>query len=407
MTATLDVAPTTDRLGQPDAAIVRPVLSDPTRLEAYLPSSCVQNHAANIMPLPNGDLGCAWFGGTQEGIPDISVYFSRLPAGQSRWQESVRLSDDPTRSEQNPILFPAQDGRLWLLWTAQVSGNQDTAIVRRRISSDNGRSWGPIETLFDRIGTSGVFIRQPPAVLDNGDILLPIFYCHGRPGEKWVGSYDTSAVRISTDGGLSWQEYEVPDSTGCVHMNVEQLPDSSLRALFRSRWADYIYESRSGDRGRTWSSPIPSVLPNNNSSIQFTVLANGHLALVFNDINADGATERRASLYDDIEEDESGVGLKEPAAKSDERAAFWGVPRAPMTLAISEDGGRTWPYKRNLEVGDGYCMTNNSREQLNREFSYPSIKQGPDGALHIAFTYFRQAIKYVRVPEDWVRADKP
>ena len=73
--------------------------------------------------------------------------------------------DDPTRSEQNPILFPAPDGRLWLLWTAQISGNQDTAIVRRRISTDNGRTWGPIETLFDRVGTSGVFVRHPPAVL--------------------------------------------------------------------------------------------------------------------------------------------------------------------------------------------------------------------------------------------------
>ena len=92
-----------------------------------------------------------------------------------------------------------------------------------------------------------------------------------------------------------------------------------------------------------------------------------------------------------------------PTAKEGERTAFWGVPRAPMTLAVSEDGGRTWPYKRNLEVGSGYCMTNNSREQLNREYSYPSIKQGPDGALHIAFTYFRQAIKYVRLAEDWVR----
>ena len=27
---------------------------------------------------------------------------------------------------------------------------------------------------------------------------------------------------------------------------------------------------------------VPTVLPNNNSSIQFTKLANGHLALVFN-----------------------------------------------------------------------------------------------------------------------------
>ena len=89
---------------------------------------------------------------------------------------------------------------------------------------------------------------------------------------------------------------------------------------------------------------------------------------------------------------------------ADGKTAFWGVPRAPMTVAISEDGGRTWPFRRDLEVGDGYCMTNNSREKINREFSYPSIKQGPDGALHIAFTYFRQAIKYIRIDEAWVRA---
>jgi predicted neuraminidase len=402
MSNTVDVAPPPSRLAEKDG-VVRPGEADSGRREAYLPSPCVQNHAANVMPLAGGDLGCVWFGGTQEGIPDISVYFSRLPAGGDRWSEPVRLSDDPTRSEQNPILFPAPDGKLWLLWTAQVSGNQDTAIVRRRVSTDNGRSWGAIETLFDRVGTSGVFVRQPPAVLDNGDILVPIFYCIARPGEKWVGSYDTSAVRISSDGGGTWEEYQVPESTGCVHMDVSQLQDGSLLALYRSRWADNIYSSRSSDRGRTWSAPVATALPNNNSSIQYTVLSNGHLALVFNDVNAEGVTELRASLYDDIE-DESGGELKEPEARPGERNAIWGVRRAPMTLAISEDGGRTWPFKRNIEVGDGYCMTNNSREQLNREYSYPSVKQGPDGALNIAFTYFRQAIKYVQVREDWVRA---
>ena len=393
-----------NRLASPDAAIVRPSATDPARLEAFLPSPCVQNHAANIMPLPGGDLACVWFGGTQEGIPDVSVYFSRLAAGGTRWSPPEKLSDDPTRSEQNPILFPAPDGRLWLIWTAQVSGNQDTAIVRRRVSAGNGRSWGPIETLFDTVGASGVFVRQPPVVLDNGDLLLPIFYCHGTPGRKWVGDHDTSAVRISEDGGQSWREFAVPGSTGCVHMNVEQLHDGTLRALFRSRWADNIYASRSTDRGRTWSVPEPTELPNNNSSIQFTQLANGHLALVYNHISAAQATERRASLYDDIE-DESDAAAVHEALPSDEggRTAFWGVPRAPMSIAISEDGGRTWPHRRDLEIGDGYCMTNNSREKVNREYSYPSIKQGPDGALHIAFTYFRQAIKYVRIDEAWVR----
>src|SRR5580692_977544 len=382
------------RLGSPDACVVRPA-ADAARLEAYLPSSCVQNHAANILPLPNRDIACVWFGGTQEGIPDISVYFSRLAVGADRWSQPERLSDDPERSEQNPILFLAPGGLLWLIWTAQVSGNQDTAIVRRRISADQGKSWGPIETLFDRVGTSGVFVRQPPVILNNGDLLLPIFYCHGTPGRKWVGDHDTSAVRISSDGGKSWREVAVPGSTGCVHMDVEVLHDGTLLALFRSRWADNIYASRSTDNGRSWTVPEPTELPNNNSSIQFTVLANGHLALVYNHISAAQATERRTGLYDDIGEDDD-APVEVPA---EGKTAFWGVPRAPMTVAISEDGGRTWPFRRDLEVGDGYCMTNNSREKINREFSYPSIKQGPDGALHIAFTYFRQAIKYIRIDE--------
>ncbi len=87
------------------------------------------------------------------------------------------------------------------------------------------------------------------------------------------------------------------------------------------------------------------------------------------------------------------------------RTAFWGAPRAPLTLALSADGGRSWPVVRNLEVGDGYCMTNNSKDGLNREFSYPSITQTPDGMLQIAFTYYRRAIKHVRVAPDWAQAD--
>lgn len=374
---------------------------DPKRVEADIPAPCIQNHAANLMPLAEGDLGCVWFGGTQEGIADISIYFSRLARDAAAWSTPVKLSDDPTRSEQNPILFPAPDGKLWLIYTAQRSGNQDTAIVRYRISEDNGISWGPIGTLFEKAGT---FVRQPVVVLDNGDWLIPVFYCRTNPGDKWVGNNDISAVMISNDQGAHWREVEVPDSAGCVHMNIEKMDDSSLLALFRSRWADHVYSSRSIDNGRSWSAPQPTELPNNNSSIQYTRLANGHLAIVYNDISSAEATERRVSLYDEIEDEGDAPGAPQvaPAAASEGRTAFWGTPRAPMTLAISADGGKTWPHKRNLEVGDGYCMSNNSEKKVNREFSYPSIKQTPDGFIHIAYTYWRQKIKYVRVTEDWV-----
>jgi len=92
-----------------------------------------------------------------------------------------------------------------------------------------------------------------------------------------------------------------------------------------------------------------------------------------------------------------------PIDDGDGRSAFWGAPRAPMTLGISHDSGLTWPLLRDLETGDGYCITNNSRDGLNREYSYPSITGSADEALHIAFTRFRQAIEYVRVEPTWVR----
>jgi predicted neuraminidase len=384
----------------PADGVLRPVESD--RHDAYLPAPAVQSHAANLMPLPGGDIGCVWFSGTQEGVADISVWFSRLSPGAAAWSPPVRLSDDATRSEQNPVLFPAPDGELWLLYTAQHAGDQDTAEVRLRVSGDNGRTWGPVRTLVAASDAGGVFVRQPVVVLDSGRWLLPVFHCVRPAAGKWVGDHDTSALLVSDDCGKTWEHQEIPGSTGCVHMNVVPLDDGTLLALFRSRWADAIYESRSEDEGRTWSVPGPTALPNNNSSIQVTRLNDGRLALVFNESSAADATERRTSLYDEIDDD--GLAQAPPTAATvagEERTAFWGAPRAPLTLALSSDNGRTWPMRRNLEVGDGYCITNNSRDGLNRELSYPSIVQSADGEVHIAFTYFRRAIKHVRVDPDW------
>lgn len=379
---------------------------------SYLPAPTVQSHAANLMTLGDGRLGCVWFGGTQEGVADISIYFSALERGEDgqwaeEWSEPQQLSFDSTRSEQNPILFPYGE-QLWLLYTAQHAGNQDTSEVRRRISLDHGRTWSEPETVFGATAHGGVFVRQPPIVVGER-ILVPVFRCATVPGKKWVGDADDSALMVSTDGGTSWEEQLVPGSVGCVHMNLAVLTDGNLLALYRSRWADSIYASRSEDGGLSWSEPVPTELPNNNSSIQFTALDDGRLALIYNHSKADADTERRLSLYDEIDDEGLDEAVDGPVAfepvagrDADERKAFWGTPRAPLTVAISEDGGRSWPVRRNLEVGDGYCLSNNSREGLNREFSYPSIHQGREGALHLAYTYFRQAIKYVRVDPSWV-----
>ena len=411
--AQADVSPVVDR--NLFDGLLRPAADGRGRLDAYLPAPTVQSHAAMLERLAGGDLGLVWFGGTQEGVGDISIWFSRLPQEADRWSDPVQLTDDQTRSEQNPVLFVTPTGQLWLLYTAQLAGNQDTAEVRRRISSDDGLTWGPPETLFPASERGGVFIRQPVVVTSTGRWLLPIFSCARVPGEKWSGDLDTSAVMISDDDGTTWREAAVPDSTGCVHMSIVGLPDGTLVALFRSRWADFIYRSRSTDNGETWSAPVPTQLPNNNSSLQQRLLADGRIAVIYNHSSRLDATARRENLYDEIDDE----GLVEPGNNSADpaevpapvestdpprrRTAFWGAPRAPMSLAFSDDGGETFVVVGNLDEGDGYCLTNNSRDGLNREFSYPVVHQGPDGRLDLAYTYFRQTIKHVRVPANWTQ----
>lgn len=378
---------------------IRPHETQAGRSEAYLPSPCVQNHAANLAFLADGTLTCVWFGGTMEGMGDISVYMSRLAPGEKIWSQPEKLSDDPAKSEQNPLIFKAPDGKVWLLYTSQASGNQDGAVVKKRISTDGGRTFEAPEVLCDIPGT---FIRQPIIVNNGGKWLLPIFRCLTEAGRRWTGDIDRAGVLVSSDAGSSWKMVEVPDSIGAVHMNIVPLQGGEMVAFYRNRFATRILRSRSGDGGLTWSAPEATELPNNNSSIQATRLKDSGIAIVYNHSDAGMSGARRHSLYDEIEGSEGGGSATEAEVVSRLGGAVWGVPRAPLSLAISRDGGATFPTRLDLDTGDGYCLSNNSTDMLNREFSYPSIVEGADGTLHVAYTYFRRAIKYVRLDRSFL-----
>jgi predicted neuraminidase len=363
------------------------------RSEAFLPSPCIQNHAANLALLPDGTLTCVWFGGTMEGMGDISIYMSRVAPGAERWSDAEKLSDDPQKSEQNPLIFTAPDGKVWLLYTSQTSGNQDGAVIKRRISSDGGKTFGPVAVLCS---IPGSFVRQPIIVNGDGQWLLPVFRCVGRPGVRWTGDADTAAVLISSDAGENWTMHDVPGSIGAVHMNIVPLGAKRMAAFYRNRFAEQVLRSETADAGRSWSPPQPTDLPNNNSSVQAVRLEDGRIAIVYNHANASTSDARRLSLYDEIDDGDAAPGEAAPAAAPEGRKAIWGVPRAPLALAFSSDGGLSFPDRHDLEVGDGYCLSNNSKDGVNREFSYPSILADGD-TIHIAFTYFRRAIKYIRL----------
>ena len=364
--------------------------------EAFLPSPMVQNHASFLHILPDGAVICVWFGGSLEGKSDISIFGAVLEPGAKAWGPEQRLSDDPAHSEQNPVIFAAPDGGLWLFHTAQPSGNQDECRVRMAALTRDGVALSTDAGRYLDL-PPGCFIRAPLVVRDDGAWLLPIFRCVQRPGQKWNGSHDVAAVGISTDAGASWLLEEVPSSTGSVHMSPVSIGQGNYAAFYRRRQADQVHRSESFDGGRSWSAPAPTDVPNNNSSIAVITLPDGRLAMICNPINADMSPDRRASLYDELGEEDS----RPDADPTGGCVPIWGVPRAPVSVCVSSDGGLTFPARLIVEDGPGSCTSNDSTDGRNKEMSYPWLALGPDGSLHLAYSYHRRAIKYVRLAPGW------
>ncbi len=345
--------------------------TDPALAEALLPVLHPgDSHAATLAEATNGDLLCAWFNGPGEGEPGTNIVLSRLPAGTDTWAEPALIAADPDRSEQNPVLFIAPDGVAWLLHTSNEPHDQKSAHVLARTSADHGLSWSEPRVLF---AGPGFFLRNPPLFQPDGSWLLPSYLCTNE-GER-------SLVAITRDGGATWTEHDVPESLGRVQPSVVPLgrgnqgSDGSLLAIFRSRAADRIYAATSADLGLTWTVPERTELANNNSAVQQVRLADGRLLVIFND----ASLERDQFRW---------VG--DPANPRKKAV------RTPLTLALSEDDGATWPIRRNLQLADL------EYRDAPMGYSYPALLQTADGRVHAAYSYLRKAIKHVSFDPDWV-----
>jgi predicted neuraminidase len=338
--------------------------------ETYLPILYPSSHAANLLELKNGDVICVWFSGTWEGDSGVGIVMSRRKHGSRDWGPTVLIDRHEGVSYQNPLLFEEPDGTLDLYHSTQDANvGEANAHVLHLVSKDDGATWSQPELLF---GKPGAFSRHPMVVLKNGAWLLPMSYVTS--ADIWKGAETNySATELSSDRGKSWKECLMADTQGKIQPTVVSIAPGKLVAFLRSRASDFIYRSTSSD-GCTWTPAVATVLPNNNASVQAFRLLDGHIVIAFDNSSINKETRNE--------------GL-----------------RKPLSVALSEDDGQTWPYLRDVEVGRaGYGMAEQKPKEPGREeYSYPSIMQTRDGEILVAFTYRRQTIKVVSFREDWIR----
>jgi predicted neuraminidase len=290
-------------------------------------------HASTIEQTAEG-LVAAWFGGTDEGNPDVGIWCSRHD-GKS-WSAPVEVANGVESLEKrypcwNPVLFQAPDGPLLLFY--KVGPKPETWWGMLTTSADGGKSWSPPRRLPE--GILGPVKDKP--ILYEGQLLCPSSTEQG----GWRGHIERTA-----DWGKTWSKTEsLGDATqfGIIQPTMLVHAVGKLQILCRSQ-QHKIVESWSSDAGLTWSPLAATVLPNPNSGIDAVNLKDGRVLLVYNH------TARG---------------------------------RSPINVALSSDG-HTWQAALALETERG-------------EFSYPAVICTRDGKVHMTYTWKRRKIKHVAI----------
>ncbi len=290
-------------------------------------------HASTLLETPDGVMA-AWFGGTYERHPDVSIYTSHRKNGE--WSIPALAADgienevfrNPT---WNPVLHRKNDGKIVLFY--KEGPNPREWWGHYKVSEDEGKTWSK-ETQLPP-GFLGP-VRNKSVELSNGKLLHPSSF---ETNNVW-----TSHVEISNPDLTGWEKVDLKGPFNAIQPTALFHPDGKIQLLCRTQ-EGVVAESWSSDQGKTWTPLVATKLENNNSGIDGVTLADGSHLLVVN-----------------------------PLKKG----------RNKLVLLGSDDG-ISWEELLILE------------NEERGEFSYPAIIQAKDGTLHISYTYNREKIKYVHL----------
>jgi predicted neuraminidase len=346
-------------------------------------------HASCVVECPNGELLAVWYENgpklpsyeyEQEAdkSDDVRIAGARRRPGHRIWDKPFVMSDTFGLSDNNPAMVIDLLSRLWLIHVTLLAvpeASWGSSLLLYKLSSDYEKPGPPkwdrarvlivrpkgLDETVTRLARGprsagirerlkspfarrlGWMPRAHPIVLPDGTVLVPV-------GNE---NLDVAAMALTKDGGETWTFSNTIPGWGISQPSVVRLASGKLLAYFRDEGRTRrIQQSESTDGGLTWSEVTPTTLPNPGSGIEAALLRNGHLAMIYNDL-------------------EEG-------------------PRSRLAISISVDEGKTWKWTRHLEISP------------SGRYDYPSLIQSKDGTLHATYSYNVRTIKHVHFTEEWV-----
>jgi len=320
-----------------------------------------QVHASTLVETTSGQLLAAWFGGTEEGHPDVSIWVARHENG--RWSPGVKVADGVQNATTrhptwNPVLFQPRGGPLMLFYKVGPSPREWWGMLMT--STDDGRTWSAARRLPDQILGP---IKNKPVQLADGTIVA------GSSTEAVAGDAWRVQVELTRDLGRTWERVGPLGDGGfnAIQPGILQLADGRLQLLCRSREM-HVPASWSSDGGRTWTPLAKTSLFGVNSGLDALTLKDGRHVLVYNPRDTPGGSPAnyRPELL---------VGMA--GAPSGPRA------RWPLVVSVSSDGVA---WKQAVVLDDA---------PLRHGYAYPAVIQTRDGRIHVTYTFDRRMIKHV------------
>jgi len=339
-----------DALKGPDPSV--PYFEGPKPFVVMPPDSAgpvfaLHNHDPAIVECPNGDLIACWYTCLAEKNRELAQAASRLPYGAKQWQPASPFWDAPDRNDHAPLMWYDDNDTIYHFTGVGFGAGYNNMAVVMRTSTDNGATWS------------------------RGRMILPEFKNGHMPVEAAFRTNDgaiaftsdaTPTLWISHDEAISWKSCGGAISGN--HPGVTQLRDGTLFGLTRDTKVDGMMPIvTSKDMGKTWDYK-PSEFPPIHGGQRLVLFRTRQGPLFF------------ASLANESLEITDASGTKRNI-----RGLF---------VAVSEDEGKTWPYKRLVTddgpgkgVGslNGYVFTMSQR--IGEHLGYFAGCQATNGVIHL------------------------